>query len=234
MTKRTALAIRHVAFEDLGSLAGPLAQAGYVVSYIEATDPALSDVAPDEADLLVVLGGPLGVYETDAYPFLAIEQGLLNRRMAADRPTLGICLGAQLMAAALGARVYPGYGKEIGWGPVTLTEAGRAGPLAELTEKSVVHWHGDTFDVPGGCDLLASTKLYPHQAFARGGNLLALQFHPEATADGLEDWLVGHALEIAIAKIDPKSLRAETATHAPSLAPAAERMFGRWIAGLTM
>ena len=149
------------------------------------------------ADLLVVLGGPIGAYEEELYPFLADELRVIERRLAAGRPVLGICLGSQLMARALGARVYPGTGKEIGWAPLQLTAAGRDSCLAPLGGGApVLHWHGDTFDLPKGASLLASTPRYKNQAFAWQRHGLALQCHIEATAAGLERWYIGHACEI--------------------------------------
>lgn len=133
---RTALVIRHVHFEDLGSFAAPLAAAGHEVRYVDA---GLDDLRAEE---LVLLGGPIGAYEGHLYPFLDDELDALRARLAAGAPTLGICLGAQLMAAALGARVAPGPAKEIGWATVELTEAGQAGPLHHLDGVPVLHWHG--------------------------------------------------------------------------------------------
>src|SRR5580693_2002267 len=122
MTK-TLLAIRHVAFEDLCGFEAPLAQAGYAIRY---ADMGVDEVAGlGDPDMLAVLGGPIGVYEDDLYPWLKGEIACIAARLKAQKPTLGICLGAQLMARALGARVYPSGGKEIGWGPVTLSAAGR-------------------------------------------------------------------------------------------------------------
>jgi GMP synthase (glutamine-hydrolysing) len=116
---RTALAITHVAFEDLGSLGMELVQAGFNIQFIDACTANLRAFDALDPDLVIVLGGPIGIYERDAYPFLEAEILLLRARLAAKRSTLGICLGAQLMAAALGARVYPGsYGKELGWAPI--------------------------------------------------------------------------------------------------------------------
>jgi GMP synthase (glutamine-hydrolysing) len=227
---KTAVAIRHVPFEDAGSLGPILAASGYTLSYVEAWRGDFA--AARGADLLIILGGPIGAYEEELYPFLTGELALIAERLAADRPTLGLCLGSQLMARALGANVYPGPGKEIGWSSLALTEAGAARPLGALKDVAVLHWHGDTFDLPDGCERLASTPLYREQAFARGHNLLALQFHPEVTAEGLEAWLVGHAAELAGAGLSPVDLRAATAKAAPKLAAAAQTLFEHWLAGL--
>lgn len=228
MHSRTAIAIRHVGFEDLGSFAAPLEQAGYAVRMVEAGCDLLAEIDPLAADLLVVLGGPVGVYEVERYPFLALELELLRQRLAADRPTLGLCLGAQLMAAALGARVYPSGAKEIGWAPVTLSPAG-VELLGTLDGAPMLHWHGDTFDLPAGCTGLASTPQTRNQAFARGAHVLGLQFHPEVVGHGFERWLIGHAAELAGAGIDPSALRLEATTAAPMLERAAGTWMGQWL-----
>ena len=126
MTRRLALALRHVGFEDLGSFEIPLKEAGYAIEYIDIAerDPATLD--PLDADLFFILGGPISVYDHADYPFIAAEIELLRVRLGADLPTLGICLGAQMMAAALGARVYPAPEREIGWSALDLSETGGA------------------------------------------------------------------------------------------------------------
>src|SRR5499426_1975607 len=131
---RLALAIRHVACEDLGNLAQVLQQRGLVVRYVEAGMDDLVQLNPLAPEVLIVLGGPIGVYQEHAYPFLTDELHMLERRLAADLPTLGICLGAQLMARALGARVYAGPRKEIGWAPLDVSEDGRRSCLRYLAK----------------------------------------------------------------------------------------------------
>jgi GMP synthase (glutamine-hydrolysing) len=229
--RRSAVALRHVAFEDLGLLAPIMDRHGWDVSFCEAAVDDLTHRSIRNADLLIVLGGPIGVYEVDAYPFLTEEVGLLEYRLARDLPTLGICLGSQLMADALGSRVFKGGVKEIGWGAVELTEPGASSCLGALSEKDavVLHWHGDSFDLPGGATRLASNQNYENQAFAYGANALALQFHLEADPRQLEAWYVGHAAELSVAGISVKQLRAETLKHGPGLAPRAERIFGNWL-----
>jgi GMP synthase (glutamine-hydrolysing) len=227
---KQALALRHVAFEDLGTLGPVLAGRGYGVEYREAGD-GLAGLDPLAPDLLVVLGGPIGACDDALYPFVGEEAALLARRLAAGRPTLGICLGAQLMARALGARVYPGPAAEIGWAPLALTAAGAASPVRHLAgdRTSMFHWHGDTFDLPAGATLLASTAAIPHQVYSHGRHALAFQCHPELAAGALEQWLIGHAVELGQAGVDPRTLRAETARHAAALAAAAARCLGEWL-----
>ena len=226
---KSCIALRHVAFEDIGAFAAPLAEAGYALRY---HDVGVASWPPQDADLVIVLGGPIGVYEEERYPFLAEEKALLARRLKAARPTLGICLGAQLMAAALGARVYPGGGKEIGWAPVALTEDGARGALAPLAGLPLLHWHGDSFDLPDGATLLASTARYRQQAFSLGRHALACQFHPEADGQGFERWLVGHGLELASAGIDVTRLRADAARCGPAAGAAGCAALARWLADL--
>jgi GMP synthase (glutamine-hydrolysing) len=230
MTK-SLVAIRHVTFEDLGGFEEPLKKAGYQVRY---ADMGVDDVVScEDADLLAVLGGPIGAYEDNLYPFLADEIALIAARLKAGKPTLGICLGAQLMARALGARVYPGRAKEIGWKKLTLTEAG-ALLLAPLADIPVLHWHGDTFDIPPGAVNLASTDVCDQQAFSYGRCGLAFQFHPEAQELGFERWLIGHAGEIAATPgISVPRLRIATREHAGAAVAAGRKVLHNWLIGLS-
>jgi GMP synthase (glutamine-hydrolysing) len=232
---RNAVAITHVAFEDPGSLSEVLRERGFALQMLDictADRQALEVLNPD---LLVVMGGPIGAYETEVYPFLSGEIALLRRRLQARLPTLGICLGAQLMAAALGAAVYAGgNGKEIGWAPLSAGRDVAACPALEellASEVNVLHWHGDTFDLPAGASHLAATAQYPNQAFALGAQVLAMQFHPEVQAAALERWYVGHACELGAARINVRQLRADSARHAPSLLQVARRFWGCWLDG---
>lgn len=230
---KTAVAIRHVHFEDLGTFEAVLTAAGYRIHYYDLGVHDLWTLDPPLADLLVVLGGPVGVYETDAYPFLAEERQILEARLEADRPTLGICLGAQQIAATLGATVAPSGHKEIGFSELTLTDAGRVGPLRHLEGVSVLHWHGDAFQIPEDAENLATTALCATQGFALGRNVLGLQFHPEVDAcAGIERWLVGHAAELASAGVDPRALREDAQRFGPALRDAARKMLTEWLQGL--
>jgi GMP synthase (glutamine-hydrolysing) len=226
---KTAAAVRHVAFEDLGSFAPLLEERGYRVRYLDAGVDELDTPDVQDADLLIVLGGPIGAYEDASYPFLLDEISLLELRFAQNRAVLGICLGAQIMARALGARVFAGGRKEIGWSKLELSEAGARSPLRALSGIEVLHWHGDTFDLPDGAELLASTGLYAHQAFSWEKRALALQFHPEVTARGLERWLIGHSAELAAVGIDVATLRGAIGRHTPALAGPARRLLGEWL-----
>lgn len=234
-----ALALTHVPFEDLGSLDTILRARGFFVETIEATAPEFPRQQLLDADLLVVLGGPIGVYETEDYPFLTNEIELLRTRLLAHKPTVGICLGAQLISAALGARVAPGQnGSEIGWGPL------HAAKTANLDENNpvvrafaplcadgleVLHWHGDTFEIPDGALHLAGSAQYPNQAYAVENYAVALQFHAEVTAVGLERWYVGHTAELRAKKIDIQALRTAGVRNAPRLAEAGKKFWNSWL-----
>jgi GMP synthase (glutamine-hydrolysing) len=226
---KNAIAIRHVSFEDAGIFEDVLAARGIDLRYLEA---GVDDLAPaKDADMLIVLGGPIGVTEFDRYPFLRDEFAVIEHVLKRKVPLIGICLGAQAIAAALGTRVYKGRDKEIGWGLISLTGAGRDSPLASLTENKmrVLHWHGDTFDLPGGARQLAETAITPNQAFSYGPNVLALQFHVEPRARDIERWLIGHTSDLRSAGINLAQLRADTRTYGEGLERAGSKLFNDWL-----
>jgi GMP synthase (glutamine-hydrolysing) len=233
---RRALVLSHLAFEDLGSLEAPLRERGFDIETVDVSTARFPLPKAESCDLLVVLGGPIGVYEQQDYPFLKDEIACIRERLAARKPILGICLGAQLMAAALGARVYPGKnGAEIGWSPLQAAPATNSpawfAPLL-TSGLSVFHWHGDTFDLPPGAIHLAKTELYANQVFAIEGYALGLQFHPEVTANGLERWYVGHACELNKVGIAAATLRSSAREHAASLEEAAAQFWKLWLDAL--
>jgi GMP synthase (glutamine-hydrolysing) len=228
MTK-SCLAVRHVAFEDLGLLGPLVAARGYDVRFHDAGIEPFEPGTLAAPDLVIVLGGPIGVYERDTYPFIAAEIAVIAARLDAGKPILGICLGAQMMAAALGADVAPGPVKEIGWAPLTLTPAGAASVLAPLGAKPVLHWHGDNCELPARCERLASTPHCPVQAFARTPSQLALQFHIETEPTRFESWLVGHAVELAKAGIDPRKLREEARVLGPATRELGGKVLSAWL-----
>ena len=230
--ERKAVFIRHVAFEGPGILSPILTSMGFSQSIVDACDGGLS--AQDPGDLLVVLGGPIGAYEEREYPFLLDEMKLIERSLKNGVPVIGICLGSQLAARVLGARVYPGKAKEIGWGEVVLSKEGLLSPLGcdgGINGVKVLHWHGDTFDLPEQATRLAETTLTPNQAFSLGNSLLALQFHLEATSGDLEKWFVGHSFEISKTEgVSVGDLRNQTALYAKKCEKAGEAVFRNFLA----
>jgi GMP synthase (glutamine-hydrolysing) len=232
-TLKTALVLRHVGFEDLGTFETPIEDALYRIEYRDIGDEEFPGSDLQGADLLVVLGGPMGVYQDEAYPFLRAERDAIAGRVRKGKNTLGICLGAQLIASALGARVYPAISKEIGFSAIKLTEEGKKGPLRHLLGATVLHWHGDTYMLPDNAVHLASTVLVEQQAFAIGNTILGLQFHVEADlGPNFERWLVGHAAELATADIDIVELRNQAKTYGKDLRARSVMMITDWLAGL--
>jgi GMP synthase (glutamine-hydrolysing) len=198
-----------LAFEDLGAFEAVFLESGLDVRYVDAGVDDLSCLNAGDDDIAVILGGPIGACDDRIYPFLKTEAAYIEERLARGRATVGICLGAQLMARSLGARVYPATAKEIGFFPVDLTRDGNRSCLASVLGAPVLHWHGDTFDLPAGAVRLASTRICENQAFSYGDNAIAFQFHPEMGSIGFERWLIGHTVELGGAGIDVNGLRQE-------------------------
>src|SRR3984957_5957321 len=226
---KKCLAIRPVAFEDLGLLGPLVSSRGYGVRYHDAGVQPIDLETLLAPELLIVLGGPIGVYEGGTYPFIADEVAAIAERLQADKPVLGICLGAQMMAAGPGARVAPGPLKEIGWAPLTLTAEGQKSVLAPLAAAPVLHWHGDNCELPADCTQLASTQHCPVQAFMRTPSQLALQFHLETEPARVESWLVGHTVELGKAGLDPREIRQQAHTLGPATRELGGRVLAAWL-----
>jgi GMP synthase (glutamine-hydrolysing) len=225
----TVLAIRHLGFEHLGVWHAALENRGFAIHYVDPAHENLDALDATEPDLLIVLGAPIGAFDDELYPFLTSEVRLIERRLASGQPLLGICLGAQLMARTLGANVAPMAEKEIGYTPLSLTEAGEHSPLSALGDWPVLHWHGDQFDMPAGATLLAATEHCPHQAYSLGPNVLGLQCHLETDAAEIEAWLVGHSAELIASGRDPRAIRADAERFGPQLAERSAAVLGAWI-----
>lgn len=205
--ERSWVAIQHVPFEGPGSIATAAARYG---APLRVCHPYLGEPLPslDELCGLVVMGGPMGVSDTASHPHLADELELLASAVAVGRPVLGVCLGAQLLAAATGGTVYRGAQPEIGPGTVALSAAGKADPVlgaAGLAELPVVHWHQDTFELPVSAARLAGSDLYPNQAFRVGARAYGLQFHVEVDRALAEGWREHLPIGVTI----PESTRLE-------------------------
>ncbi|WP_159869709.1 glutamine amidotransferase [Novosphingobium sp. 9U] len=233
MIQKTALIIRHVPYEGVAAYREPIEAAGYHVDRIDVSDPVFATLDLTQHDLLIMMGGPMGVYETEAHPWIAIQIERLAQRLEADRPTLGVCLGAQMIAAAMGATVYPGPAKEVGFHPVRVHDHALTSPLRHVVDVPVLHWHGDTFTLPEGVELLASSHVYEHQAFRRGSNILALQFHAEMGLDPrFNDWIEQWPGCIVEAGQDEASMRAAHDRLGPAAVAAGQAMIAEWLEGL--
>ncbi len=217
----TLLAVRHERHEGLGLLEKIFEEEKVSFRYLDLFENPNLSVDLSQVSGLVVLGGAMGVYEADRYPFLAKEIEILRQSLRQNLPTLGICLGSQLLAAAGGARVYRGPRKEVGWFPIQMQPEAKKDPLLKHLppETMVFHWHGDTFDLPKGAKHLASSERYPHQAFQLGEKAWGLQFHLEITDGMIQDWV-----NQAETKAHPDWNACEVLTQTPCFLPDMEAL----------
>lgn len=230
---KSGLIIRHVPHEGIAGFREPIEAAGYVLERIDVADPRFPTLDLAEPDLVIMMGGPMGVYEHEEHPWIRCQMRRLARRLELDRPTLGVCFGAQLMAAAMGAEVYRGPHKEVGFHPIAVHDTPGAAPLRHLAGLPVLHWHGDTFTLPEGAELLASSARYEHQAFRRGRNILGLQFHAEMGLDPrFHVWTEQWPDDVAAAGITVEQLRADHEALGPRVVAAGRAMIGEWLEGL--
>jgi GMP synthase (glutamine-hydrolysing) len=200
------IVLRHVPHEGLGTIASSLDDAGVPYRSIDTFKSRPVFPLARAISGLIVMGGPMGVYEKDRYPFLTRELRFIRSVIDAKKPILGICLGAQLVAHALGARVYPHTQKEIGWYRVHLTGDGKKDALFAGSPASpwVFQWHGDTFDLPSGAHHLAASALCTNQAFRYGNNVYGLQYHLEVDAAMVREWLAQPGAARELSQIGPR------------------------------
>jgi len=191
---------QHVPFEGLGNIEEWIRTRNHELS---ATRFYAGDSLPKlgEIDSLIIMGGPMGVYDDKKYPWLAAEKKFIEAAIQAGKKALGICLGAQLIASVLGAKVYPHIHKEIGWFPLRLTgESGEAEVLKGFPpELPAFHWHGDTFNLPVGAERLAETAACRNQAFSYGNDVIGLQFHLDVTRESVGQLIENCAAELVSA-----------------------------------
>lgn len=229
------LVFQHVAYEILGTLDPLLRDAGFRIKYVNFERHPDAEPNLDSYDGLIVLGGPMNVDEVQDYPNLVTEVNLIKLAIDNEMPILGVCLGSQLLAKALGAKVTKNSEKEIGWYDVSSTSEGQEDPLISnftQTEK-IFQWHGDTFDLPKGAKLLASSPLCKNQAFKYGDNVYGFQFHLEVDKPMIERWLrvPGHKKEIEEldGKIDPEQIKSDTPEYISRLNDLSNSVFGNFL-----
>ncbi|MDI6800776.1 MAG: type 1 glutamine amidotransferase [Thermodesulfovibrionales bacterium] len=212
----TVLICKNIESEGPGTIEDFLISKGIAYKIIDLSKG--EDISGAEVyDGLIMMGGPMSVNEDDVYPYIKKEYELVKDFIKEDKKILGICLGAQIMAKALGAQVYKGGEKEIGWYDIELTEEGIRDPLmrklafhphaGDLWRKfKVFHWHGETYDIPEGAVRLASSSLYPNQAFRHGNKAYAFQFHIEVTKNMIYDWLKNEDVDLDKLKTETEKL----------------------------
>jgi GMP synthase (glutamine-hydrolysing) len=219
------LAFRHVEFESLGWIALALEDRGIAIDYADLYRPGAPFPAVEGYAGMIFMGGPMSV--NDPLDYLAWESQAIAQAMARNRAILGVCLGAQLIAKALGARVCPNGQKEIGWFDIHFTEAAARDPLFHGLRgpETVFHWHGETFDLPVGAVRLAWSEASRQQAFRYGDRVWGLQFHLEVTPAMVADWCRQDANCGDIGELD---LLPDPAAHADRLKTLSNQVFGRW------
>ena len=228
---KTADLIRHTGCDHLGSFAPVLEKRGYRVRILEPFADDLSAHDATAADLLIVMGGAISVNDEPLYPFIRDELDLIERRMTAGKPLLGACLGGQMIAKASGARVYKNKTLEIGYHPLTLTEAGQQSCLTALEPNGyrIMHWHSDAFDLPAGATRLAYSDLTENQAFSMGPNVLAMQFHMEACPRTVGAWSVAYVADLKRIGVSPREIRAWIDDHGEAAGQGGARTIDAWL-----
>ena len=219
------LAFRHVPFEHLGRIEPELVRRGIGIDYADLYQPGAAEPDPARYDGLIFMGGAMSV--NDGLPHLEREARWVAQAVEAGRPVLGVCLGAQLIAKALGASVYRNPVKEIGWFEIELTGEGAADPLFAGVgpRETVFQWHGETFDLPPGARWLASSTACCHQAFRIGSSAYALQFHLEVTPEMIADWC---SQDMNCGDMSEVRGPIDSAHNAARLTALAQQVFGRW------
>jgi GMP synthase (glutamine-hydrolysing) len=232
---KPVLVIQHAGVEQPGTIADALTSAGYLIQPVLAFDGQAIPQKTDEFQGLVIMGGPIGVYECDRYSYLADELHLIEKVLEARKPILGVCLGSQFLAAALGAEVRKGKRKEIGWHPVSLTVEAKVDRLLAGIEQAfmALHWHGDLFDLPPGAVNLASSDLTPCQAFRYRENAFGFLFHMETTTEILRGMVTAFEDELRQEGLDGSEIIQAATQYLPKLQQTGRTVFARWAALLS-
>jgi GMP synthase (glutamine-hydrolysing) len=227
------LCVTHYLGDVMGSLGEILRERGDVVETVRADKGSVTGIDPAAHDLAIIMGGPMGVYQEHLFPWIRDEIVYARARMDHDRPILGVCLGSQIMAQALDSLVHKGErGPELGWHPLDVNATGIKTPVRHFDRPHtmMLHWHGDTYALPQDAELLASTDMYPAQAWRYKKNALGLQFHPEMTRDVLEEWImVGDFYHIEKNICPLPEFRRQIDEYEPTLRSQTHKFFHEWL-----
>lgn len=224
-----ALVIEHDPTIHLGNLEPVLLERGFEITVVDARSADFSALSVTEADLVIVLGNDSGVYEQDKLPYISAEQAWVAQRLGAHAPTLGVCFGAQIMAGALGSKVYAGPDVELGFKNIEPTEAGKDSPVRFFANVPVMQWHGDTFELPEEATRLAQSSTYANQAFALGDWGLAIQFHPEMTPAMHQTWLADGSRTLEKLGVPAESLEEENELYNQAMEQASKAMLNDYL-----
>jgi GMP synthase (glutamine-hydrolysing) len=223
--------LQHHPAENLGNIAEALEGAALAWQYVRINDGQPVPASIKGAGGLIVMGGPMSVYQTDRYPWLRDEMRLIEDAAKSNVPVLGVCLGAQIVAAALGAKVDRNpNGKEIGWHPMRLHDSAKDDRLMRglPTTMTPFHWHGDIFDLPPGAVSLASSDKTPCQAFRHGEKVYGFQFHIEVTRESVAAMAEAFAKELVREQIPADRMIVQAAEFLPPLEKVSDTVFSRW------
>jgi GMP synthase (glutamine-hydrolysing) len=232
MNDSQVLVLQHARSEGLGTIEGALRDAGHSYRYVRTFEGETVPKNSDQLDGLVIMGGPMGVYEHAKHCFLKHEMKLIESFLKEKKPILGVCLGSQLLASALGAEVKKGPRKEIGWYQIHLSAKAPSDRLwkGQPSSFTAYHWHGDIFDLPADAESLASSDMTPLQAFRFGENVYGFLFHMEVTREQIQTMLREFAEEIAQEKLDGPAILNASISYLPPMREIGNAVFGRWAA----
>lgn len=212
---------QHVAFENPGHIVTWAEKNNYKITYSKLWEQSIQQEDLDDSDMLLIMGGPMGIFDYDTHAYLKKEKDAIATYMQSGRKIVGICLGAQLIADVMGAMVYPGKAPEIGWMPVSFDDENL--PSSQI----VMHWHGDTFDIPHEAKRIASSEITPNQGFVVGNSVLALQFHIEMTEEALKGMIENCGSELV--KSEFVQTADEILENASKHLPACQSILEGWL-----